>query len=76
MHKNINNLYINISINSNYFIEGLYTTNCYTKWVIFGEKYNNYVKQMILISVKDAIYQKRNHGDQMLLSNVKRSLLR
>ena len=31
---------------------------------------------MILISVKDATYQKRNHGDQMLLSYVKRSLSR
>ena len=43
---------------------------------IFEEKFNTYVKQMILISVKDVIHQKRKHGDQMLSSAVKRSLLR
>ena len=42
----------------------------------FGEKCNKYVKHVIIISVKDVIYQKRKSGNQMLLPDVKKSLLR
>ena len=41
---------------------------------IFGEKYNNLMKQLIITSVKDVIYCKRKTGDIMQLSDVKRML--
>ena len=42
----------------------------------FGEKYNDCIEQIIITSVKDAIYQKRKNGDSMYLSDVKRYFLR
>ena len=35
-----------------------YILKSYTE-KIFGEKYNNHFKHIIIISIKDAIYQKR-----------------
>ena len=41
---------------------------------IFGEKYNDHMKHIITISVKDVIYQKRKKWDKMNLSDVKRCI--
>ena len=41
---------------------------------LFGEKPNDYIKHFIVISTKDVIYQKLKNGDQMCLSDVKRSI--
>ena len=38
----------------------------------FGEKYNDYIKHIIVISIKDVIYQKSKNGDQMCLAEVER----
>ena len=38
---------------------------------IFGEKYNNHFKHIIIISIKDMIYQKRKKGDKTYLKDVK-----
>ena len=43
---------------------------------IFGEKYYDHFKHIIVISIKDVIYQKRKNGDQMSLSDVKRAVLK
>ena len=43
---------------------------------IFGEKYNNHLKHIIVISVKDVIYQKRKVGNNMHLADVKRQVLK
>ena len=43
---------------------------------IFGEKYNNHFKHIIIISIKDVIYQKRKKGDKMYLQDVKRLILK
>ena len=43
---------------------------------IFGEKYNDHMKHIITISVKDVIYQKGKKGDKMNLSDVKRCIQR
>ena len=43
---------------------------------IFGEKYNNHFKHIIVISTKDVIYQKRKKGDKMFLSDVKRCIMK
>ena len=41
---------------------------------LFGEEHNDYIKHNIVISTKDVIYQKRKNGEQMCLSDVKRSI--
>ena len=41
---------------------------------IFGEKFNDHIKHVIVISVKDVIYQKRKKGDRMTLTDVKRCI--
>ena len=43
---------------------------------IFGEKCNNHFKHIIIISIKDVIYQKRKKGDIMYLQDVKRLILK
>ena len=43
---------------------------------IFGEKYNNHFKHIIIISIKDVIYQKRKKSDIMYLQDVKRIILK
>ena len=43
---------------------------------VFGEKYNDRLKRIIVISIKDVIYQKRKKGDQLCLSDVKRAILK
>ena len=43
---------------------------------IFGEKSNYHFKHIIIISIKDVIYQKRKKGDKMYLQDVKRSILK
>ena len=43
---------------------------------LFGEKHNDYIKHIIDISTKDIIYQKQKNGEQMCLSDVKRSVLK
>ena len=43
---------------------------------VFGEKYNSRLKRIIVISIKDVIYQKRKKGDQLCLSDVKRAILK
>ena len=43
---------------------------------IFGEKYNNLMKHLIITSIKDVIYCKRKTGDNMQLSDVKRMLIK
>ena len=43
---------------------------------IFGEKYNNLMKHLIITSKKDVIYFKRKTGDNMQLSDVKRMLVK
>ena len=43
---------------------------------IFGEKYNDHIKHVVITSIKDVIYQKRKKGDKMNLSDVKKSILR
>ena len=43
---------------------------------IFGEKYNNHLKHIIVISIKDVIYQKRKLGNTMHLADVKRQVLK
>ena len=43
---------------------------------IFGEKYNDHFKHIIVISIKDVIYLKWKNGDQMCLSDVKRAILK
>ena len=42
---------------------------------IFCEKYNDYIKLLIIICAKDVIYQQRESGDQISLLDVKRFLL-
>ena len=43
---------------------------------IFGEKYNYQLKHLIIISIKDVIYQKRKQGNTMLLFDVKRRIVK
>ena len=43
---------------------------------IFGEKYNNHIKRITIISTTDVIYQKRKKGDKMNLPDVKRCIQR
>ena len=43
---------------------------------IFGEKYNNHFKHIIIISIKDVIYQKRKKGDKMYLPDYRRLILK
>ena len=43
---------------------------------IFGEKYNNHFKHIIIISIKDVIHQKRKKGDKMYLQDVKKLILK
>ena len=43
---------------------------------IFGEKYNNELKQLVITSTKDIIYFKRKSGDNMYLTDVKRVLVK
>ena len=40
----------------------------------FGEKYNDHLKHIIVISIKDVIYQKRKTGSILYLSDVKRTI--
>ena len=42
----------------------------------FGEKYNYQLKQLIITSIKDVIYQKRKQGNTMLLFDVKRRIVK
>ena len=42
---------------------------------IFGEKHNDKLQHIIIISIKDVIYQKRKSGNNMYLSHVKRQVL-
>ena len=41
-----------------------------------GEKHNDHLKHIIIISTKDVIYQKRKLGDIMQLADVKRQVLK
>ena len=43
---------------------------------IFGEKYNNHIKHIIIISTKDTIYQTRKKGEKMNLADAKRCIKR
>ena len=43
---------------------------------IFGEKHNDKLKHIIILSIKDVIYQKRKIGNIMYLSDVKRQILK
>ena len=43
---------------------------------IFWEKNSEYIKQTIIISVKDVIYQKRKKGDEINRADVKRAMLK
>ena len=43
---------------------------------IFGEKFNDHLKHLIITSIKDVIYQKRKHGNTMLLFDVKRTIVK
>ena len=43
---------------------------------IFGEKYDNQLKQLVITSTKDIIYFKRKTGDNMYLADVKRVLVK
>ena len=43
---------------------------------IFGEKHNDHLKHIIVISIKDVIYQKRKLGNNMQLADVKRQVLK
>ena len=43
---------------------------------IFGEKYNNQLKQLVITSTKDIIYFKRKTGDSVYLNDVKRALVK
>ena len=43
---------------------------------IFGGKQTDHIKHIIIISIKDVIYQKRKNGDKMCLSDGKRALFK
>ena len=43
---------------------------------IFGEKYNNQLKHLVITSTKDIIHFKRKTGDNMYLSYVKRLIVK
>ena len=57
------------SINDNHFIISDYEK-------MFGGPTNKSITNMIIISIKDVIYQKRKSGGEMMITDVKRCLLK
>ena len=43
---------------------------------LFGERFNDHLKHIAILSTKDVIYQKRKSGEEMHISDVKRAILK